>query len=206
MLVTSRSDLDWGDIGTTIPVDPLPTDEARAFLVARSGQEDQAAAAKLAEALGGLPLALEQAASYIAHAGIVTLDRYLELFEQQSLALLERGRRPRDYHSTVAATWELSLKRLGQDAPVAVELLSLAAFLVPDDLPASLLLDHADLLPGELGVAAQQVDSLGEAVAALRRFGLVKRSGDGLFVHRLLQAITIRRAFATLPSSPRCIS
>jgi tetratricopeptide (TPR) repeat protein len=188
VLVTSRSDLDWADIATPISVDPLLTDEAQAFLVARSGQGDRQAAAKLAEALGGLPLALEQAASYIAHTGIVTLDRYLQLFQQQSVALLERGRQPRDYHSTVAATWELSLERLEQDAPVAVELLSLAAFLAPDDLPAALLLDHGDLLPGQLGAAAQQVDSLGEAVAALRRFGLVKRSGDGIFIHRLLQA------------------
>jgi tetratricopeptide (TPR) repeat protein len=188
VLVTSRSDLDWTDIATVIPVDPLPTEEAQAFLVARSGQGDQEAAAKLAETLGGLPLALEQAASYIAQAGIVTLSRYLELFEQHSLVLLERGRRPRDYHSTVATTWELSLERLEQDAPVAVELLSLAAFLAPDDLPAALLLDHADLLHGQLGAAAQQVDLLGEAVAALRRLGLLKRSGDGMFVHRLLQA------------------
>jgi TIR domain/NB-ARC domain len=199
VLVTSRSDLDWADIATTILVDPLSANEAQAFLVARSGQGDQEAAAKLAEALGGLPLALEQAASYIAHAGIVTLDRYLELFEQHSLALLERGRQPRDYHSTVAATWELSLERLGQDAPVAVELLSLAAFLAPDDLPAALLFDHADLLPGQLGAAAQQVDSLGDAVAALRRFGLLKRSGDGMFVHRLLQASV--RDTSTSPTS-----
>jgi tetratricopeptide (TPR) repeat protein len=205
VLVTSRSDLDWAHLATMIAVDPLPTEEAQAFLVARSRQEDQEAAAKLAEALGGLPLALEQAAGYIAHTGIVTLDRYLELFEQQSLALLERGRRPRDYQSTVAATWELSLERLGQIAPAAVELLSLAAFLAPDDLPATLLLDHADLLSGGLGAAAQQLDSLGEAVAALRRFGLVKRSGDGLFIHRLLQtsvrdrlAEGTRRAWAAL--------
>ena len=64
------------------------------FLVNRTGDADRAAALELAAELGGLPLALEQAAAYMQATG-TTLARYLPLFQARQADLLaqRRGRR-----------------------------------------------------------------------------------------------------------------
>ena len=63
---------------------------AAGFLVDRTGDPDRQAAWDLAGELGGLPLALEQAAAYIQAAGI-TLAAYLALFRDRRAELLARG-------------------------------------------------------------------------------------------------------------------
>lgn len=69
VLVTSRRGDDWQPLATPIGLDVLPTQQAARFLLARTGERDQAAATRLAETLGGLPLALEQAGALIAQSG-----------------------------------------------------------------------------------------------------------------------------------------
>jgi hypothetical protein len=174
-------------------LDVLTEEEATQFLVNRTRQNDLAAARQLAAALGYLPLALEQAGAFIAHTGVITLTRYLELFEERNLELLEKGR-PRGRHQrTVDTTWDLSLERLQQEAPAAVELLNLLAFLAPDDLPSQLLASHADQLPAILAGAVQDELALVEVIGAAQRYSLMKVTGNALSTHRLLQAV-IRQA------------
>lgn len=64
-IVTSR-DPNWRGVAETIQVKPLPRDESIEFLINRTGQNDRQVAGKLAEALGDLRLAMEQAGAYIA--------------------------------------------------------------------------------------------------------------------------------------------
>jgi hypothetical protein len=47
----------------------LDPDEAVSFLRARTGQDNREAAGQLAEGLGYLPLALEQAAAFVEETG-----------------------------------------------------------------------------------------------------------------------------------------
>jgi hypothetical protein len=70
-----------------------------------------------------------------------------------------------------------------------VDLLTLAAFLAPDDLPLPLLATHHDQLPEPLAAAAGDPLALADAVAALRRYSLIRVVADGLYVHRLLQTV-----------------
>ena len=63
--------------------------------------------------------------------------------------LLRRGQ-PLGYQHTVATTWSLALQRLRETEPAAVDLLTLASFLAPDDLPLPLLAAHPDQLPEPL--------------------------------------------------------
>ena len=77
VVVTSQSQHWPGWQVLDVPV--LDPEVAAGFLVNRSADQDQAAAAALAAELGGLPLALEQAAAYVqATAG--TLATYLGMF------------------------------------------------------------------------------------------------------------------------------
>ena len=65
VLVTSR-DPAWHGIAEPVSVDLLTSDEAVQLLVGRSGDGDRQAAARLADAVDRLPLALEQASAYVA--------------------------------------------------------------------------------------------------------------------------------------------
>jgi Tetratricopeptide repeat len=112
--------------------------------------------------------------------------------------LLARGE-PTGYDKTVATTWSLALHRLEESAPSAAGLLRLLACLAPEPVPVTVLLSDAQVA-GQLDpdVAAALRPLLddpvgaGDAVAALRRYSLVTRAGDGLWkVHRLVQAITL---------------
>jgi hypothetical protein len=108
----------------------------------------------LAEAVGGLPLALEQAAAYMQATG-TSLAQYAGLFRQRQGELLARGEAA-GHREHVAATLGLALSKLEADAPAAAGLVRLLAFLAPDPVPLRLLLaDPA--AAGELPAEAAQV-------------------------------------------------
>jgi tetratricopeptide (TPR) repeat protein len=191
VIVTSRTGTGWEPLASVLPVEVLAPADAARLLLARTGETGAAAeavAATLAATLGWLPLALEQAGAYVAATGTVTLAHYAMLFATRALELLKRGQ-PLRYQHTVATTWSLALQRLREAEPAAVDLLTLASFLAPDDLPLPLLAAHATELPEPLAGTAADPLTLADAVAALRRFSLVRVVADGLYVHRLLQTV-----------------
>jgi tetratricopeptide (TPR) repeat protein len=191
VVITSRTGVGWEPLASVLPVEVLAPSDAASLLLLRtqdSGPAAQAAATSLAATLGGLPLALEQAGAYVAATGTVTLAGYAELFATRAPELLKRGQ-PLGYQRTVATTWSLALQRLQHSEPAGVALLTLAAFFAPDDLPQPLLVDHPDHLPEPLAAATRDPLALADAVAALRRFSLVRVIGDGLYAHRLLQTV-----------------
>jgi hypothetical protein len=165
------------------------------FLMNRAGDPDGQAAAALAEELGGLPLALEQAAAYINATGI-TLAGYLSMFEGRRPALLARGEAA-GHPADVATTLGLALSRLETDDPAAVDLLRLLACLAPDPVPLALLLTDTQTTGAHAPDAAARVESLltdplaiRDTIAALRRYSLVTPAGDDtVLVHRLVQVV-----------------
>ena len=177
-----------------VPV--LDPEVAAGFLAARTGDPDRVSARDLAVELGGLPLALEQAAAYIQATGM-TLARYLPLFRDRQADLLARGEAA-GHPADVAATLGLAVSRLAGEDPAAAELLRLLTFLAPEPVPLTLLLASREVADQLAPAARAGVGSLlgdlvaaGDAVAALRRYSLITPAGDGLvLVHRLVQAIT----------------
>jgi tetratricopeptide (TPR) repeat protein len=191
VVLTSQAETGWEPLADPLPVEVLAPADAAGFLLARTGEHGpvaEAAATTLASTVGALPLALEQAAAYIVASGTINLASYTELFATRALELLKRGQ-PLGYRHTVATTWSLAMQTLERPQPASVGLLTLAAFLAPDDLPEPLLAAHPDQLPEPLARAADDPLALGDAVAALRRYSLMRVIGDGLFVHPLLQTV-----------------
>lgn len=187
VLITSPSPT-WPARVGPLAVPVLPPADAVAFLLKRTGQKDGATAAVLAEELGHLPLALEQAAAYVAARGL-TLAGYLERFRAQRLEVLERGE-PTDYRASVATTWELALRGAAEQALGAAELLGLCAFFAPDVIPLDVVSSHAEVLPDPLRTVARDPVALDDAVVALRRYSLVEAPDDRtLSVHRLVQLV-----------------
>jgi hypothetical protein len=195
VIVTSQNP-HW-PAGQAVEVPVLDVEVAAEFLVNRTGAADKSAARGLAGELGGLPLALEQAAAYVAVTGL-SLAEYLGRIREQRAALLARGE-PLGYGKTVATTWSLAFGRLEQSAAPAVGLLRLLACCAPEAVPLAMLLQPRPGLAGELGAEVAPVlvplldDPLGvsDAIAALRRYSLVTPAADGsVSVHRLVQTVT----------------
>jgi tetratricopeptide (TPR) repeat protein len=187
VLVTSR-DATWEQHATLAELEVFAPGEAVEFLLTRSGTGDAHAAQEIAELLGWLPLALEQAGAYVREAR-TPLAAYLERLQQVPSIALSKGR-PRDRRptDTVATTWQVSLERI-RPIPGAVAFLELCAFFSPDEVPRDLFDQQLDPPADDLAVVAGDPFALDEAIAALRRYGLVKATEQSLSVHRLLQQV-----------------
>ncbi len=182
--------------GQALDVPVLDSEVAADFLVNRTGDADRVAAGELAGELGGLPLALEQAAAYMQATG-TTLARYLPMFRARQADLLAHGQAA-GHPVDVAATLGLALSRLADEDRSAAGLMRLLAFLAPEPVPLALLLadeQPADLIGPEVteavGPLLGDLVAVGTAIIALRRYSLIAPAGDGLvLVHRLVQAMT----------------
>ncbi len=197
VLITSRNP-NWRSLAQSFAVSIFAPEEAIDFLCKRTGQADRDAAARLAEALGYLPLALTQAAAYIEETGKSVAD-YLALYQQHRQKLLSRAKPAADYPYTVATTWELSFQAVQQQCAAATDLLHLCAFLAPEEIPWDLL--QPTLSEVEQLKASALADPLesDEAVAVLRRYSLLEVKDQALLLHRLVQQVTQDR----LPETER---
>ena len=204
VLITSQS-AHWR-AGQVLDVPVLSDDVAAGFLMNRTADQDETGARELGGELGGLPLALEQAAAYIDAVGTIlgmSLAGYLRLFRQRRADLLSRGE-VSAHPASVSTTLTLALSRLQEDAPAAAGLLRLLACLAPEPVPLGRLLADCDAPAGldphvaaVLGPLIGDQVATGDAATALRRYSLITPVGDQMvLVHRLVQAVTLDQANA----------
>jgi hypothetical protein len=108
-LATSNAP-DWRGIADPIAIEVWTQTIGADYLIARTGRyNERAAAAALSRALGGLPLAHEQAAAYCGRVGI-SLSEYGKRFEVAPARLLdiEKDASVR-YRLTVAKSFALAI-------------------------------------------------------------------------------------------------
>ena len=198
VLITSQYPHWPADQELDVPV--LDQATAAQFLLTRTGagagSGAEAASAELAGELGGLPLALEQAAAYMRATGRTITD-YLGLFRDWRAELMARGD-PVGYDKRVTTTWELAFAELARSG-LASGLLRMIACCAPEDIPLRLLLRPRPGLATTFGpdvapLLTPLLDSpiaCDEAVAGLRRYSLISAPRGGFVsVHRLVQKIT----------------
>lgn len=199
VLVTSRNPAFRG-IAKPLEVKVFERAESTAFLLERTGSEEQESANELADELGDLPLALEQAGAYIETAGL-SVSAYLERYRTHRAKLLARGNPSSDYPDTVATTWSLAFEAVEVASPAGAALLNVLAFLAPDAIPKALIVEGAEHLPEELADAIEDGLAFDEALAALRRHSLIETTGELWSVHRLVQAVSFtlfQRSFSVM--------
>jgi hypothetical protein len=190
VLVTSRNP-GWGRVADSLLLDVLRREESVALLGRRTGIRDAAGAATLAEFLGDLPLALEEAAAYIDETK-VGLSDYLRLARERTVELF-RLEGPAADQQRVATAWSMSLDHVRSQAPAAAALLDLCAFLAPDDIPRELPCRDLDRLPSPLAQAARDPLAYNEALRALGRYSLATVTPTALGVHLLVQVVVRAR-------------
>jgi len=187
VIITSRNP-DWGSVAGLLPVKEFDRADSIEFLCKRTGQDDRDAADALADDLGDLPLALEQAGAYIETTGTALTD-YQELFRSRRKELWEDESHPQDYPDSVATTWSLAMEEVSKESKEAADLLNLCAFLAPDDIHIEMLGEGADHIPEPLASTASDRLAMNRAIRALRRYSLIDVSDESLSVHRLVQAV-----------------
>jgi tetratricopeptide (TPR) repeat protein len=193
VLVTSRWSA-WASQATPFRLSTLTRNESIMFLRKRTGSDDQAALDALAELLGDLPLALEEAAAYLEETQI-SLVAYLQLVRKRARELFGLDQSPVEEHrdqQRVATTWSLALDQVHQEAPAAEALLSLCAFLAPD-IPRELPREQPKVLPRELARAVRDPLVYNRMLAVVGRYSLAVVSPTALQVHRLVQAVVQAR-------------
>jgi tetratricopeptide (TPR) repeat protein len=205
VIVTSNAPA-WRGIAEPVAIRLWPKETGADFLIARTGRiAERGPAEALSEALGGLPLAHEQAAAYCERLDI-SLAEYRRRFDAAPARLLDTERdAPAEYHDrlTVAKTFALAIDEAARLHPGAEPLLVHAALLAPEPIPLFLFSEALEKF-GEPLASAVSNDGLDEAVAALRAFALVDRATivdehdpavttDTIRLHRLVREIASAR-------------
>src|SRR5262249_26873948 len=155
-----------------------------AFLLERAGQrrktpDDDARAAEIADELGYLALALEQAGAYIDKLRL-TFGEYLARWRKHRPEVLRwHDQRLMQCPASVAITWETPFVQLTEPEQ---RLLQVLAWLAPEPIP----LFFFDAQP-----LARAIPDPREALAGLAAFSLARfePSGDAAVIHRLVQEV-----------------
>ncbi|MGH3770589.1 MAG: FxSxx-COOH system tetratricopeptide repeat protein [Pseudonocardiaceae bacterium] len=186
VVITSRHP-DWQELAAPVEVDVFDRCESVSLLRQRLPRLAEDDAARVADALDNLPLALTQAAAYL-HATGLTTQAYLQQLTRQVIAILAQGV-PTTYHASLAASLRLAFDQLAAEDPAALVLLRLAAQLAPEPIPLTLFTAWADRLPPPLKVAVGDPVAFAGVTGLLRRCALARVGPDSLEVHRLVQAV-----------------
>jgi Tfp pilus assembly protein PilF len=197
VLVTSRNSLAArnlvGTDGLVIDVQPMNEDESLALLRARvpdspSPAEDETA---LVQALEYIPLAITQAAVYIANRSpLITASAYLQLFHESDskrIRLLRNEdsmdlRRDPSIRYAVITTWQLSFEQIRQERPAATDLLALMSMFDRQGIPEDLVRDFD-----------QDILDFHDALAPLLSYSLIRlQTNERLFVMHHLVQLSVR--------------
>jgi tetratricopeptide (TPR) repeat protein len=188
VIITSRNHR-WQSMADIVEVDVFTRQESLDFMTRRVPGVKQEEANRLAEELGDLPLALEQAGALQVESGM-TVDEYLDLLAIRSRQLLKENP-PADYPVGVAAAWSLAEQRVKNESPFAWELLRRCAFFSPDPIQRDLFKTGRFVLGPPLQDGLGDPILLARATRELGRYALVKVDNNRrtLQVHRLIQKL-----------------
>jgi hypothetical protein len=186
VLITSRADA-WAELAISVEVGVMDRSESVALLCRRMPDLSETDAGLVAAALGDLPLAVAQAAGYMAPAGI-SAAAYVRMVEKRAAEILDAGRPP-SYPLSLAAVTQLALDRLEAEDPAAAQAVRICAFLAPEPIPADWFTNSAGQLSGPLGVTTADPLTWGQSLGRISAHSLARIDSQGLLEHRLTQAI-----------------
>ncbi|MHB9134392.1 MAG: FxSxx-COOH system tetratricopeptide repeat protein [Armatimonadota bacterium] len=196
LLITSRRD-DWPMRFTHRQLSLFTKEDAADFLLRRTADGEGhplgtlAEAEAVAEELGCLALALEQAAAYIKRRRISLTDYLRRLHDTPVKVLQDVVSGGTEYPRSVMQTWQITEEKL---SPAARILLRLLAFLAPADIPRTLVTHLTDDLQAALAVGdptsvEMDADQLEAALVELAEYSLITLTPDSVHCHRLLQLV-----------------
>jgi len=201
VLVTSRL-ATWPASLSRREIEKISVEEAARFLLKRTLDQrektanDPTDAARLADLLDGLPLALEQAGAYIMFHRL-PLAGYLDAWERTREEVLAwYDDRVMDYPYSLAVTWQQTIERLG---PAPAALLRLMAYLAPDPIPIGLFESGEEFVTEAIQRMCEESGQaptgapVRTALASLAAYSMIEQEDGAVLVHRLVQEVTRNR-------------
>ncbi|MER5399412.1 FxSxx-COOH system tetratricopeptide repeat protein, partial [Streptomyces sp. NPDC002599] len=189
-LVTTRRDLAWRDLGTPLRLDTLTPDASLKVLqeiIGRHTDMDAEGLSRLAEELGYLPLALQQAGAYLTQTRTTAAD-YLSQLRTDPAGVLAATPPGDSQQRTIAQLWSVTFNAVHAEDKHAVELLRTLAYCAPDPLPRHVLT-----------TALPTVRDVDHALGVLAAYSLITLTDLTVTVHRLVQ--TVLRCTTPAPAS-----
>jgi len=168
VLLTTRAHA-MGAVGVGNELEKMTPEEGALFLLRRlrklkkdealesATAEIRAQAEALSTLVDGLPLALDQAASFIEEKPS-SFEEYQTLYKSERKELLRRRGKLAKDHPSVAVTFSLAFQKVADDDPAAADLLRVCAFLEADSIPEEIFSEGAK----ELGEALSSIRQLPE--------------------------------------------
>jgi tetratricopeptide (TPR) repeat protein/transcriptional regulator with XRE-family HTH domain len=209
ILFTSRRQA-LGLSAQTVNLGKMSFEEGMSFLFHRTRQltlmtslapEDLALAREIVTIMDSLPLALDQAGAYI-EATQCSLSDYLSLFRSATRRLLDERENYMDHPLSVTRTFELIFEQLERKNQSAAQILTVCAFLAPEDIPEMLFIEGAPHLGTIFEELATDPFAFQDAIKTLLAYSLVQRNPrtQTLTIHRLVQAVLKE----SLPKEVQC--
>jgi tetratricopeptide (TPR) repeat protein len=193
VLITSRNPA-WRGIADVVRVREFARAESTGLLRRLAPGLTTREADRVADAVGDLPLAIEQAGSLLADTGMA-VDKYLRLLAERAHDVLDHDPGG-TYPLSVAAAWAVAFDRLALDDPTACDVLRVLAWCGPEPVPLSLLSDHPAVLPERLRPIATDPLVLARCTAILHRRGMATVSPHAIQLHRIPAALLRARSQA----------
>ncbi|MFD4638963.1 FxSxx-COOH system tetratricopeptide repeat protein [Lentzea sp. NPDC058436] len=198
VLITSRNP-DWAGVARPLELAVFDRAESIELLGKRGPHIDEADANVLAEKLGDLPLAVEQAAAWRAVTGM-PVSEYLRLFDESVAEILSTSAETDlEDERSVAAAWNVSFDELKKRNPAAHQILHVCAFYSPEPISRDLFtgVSRVSISP-ELDAALRDPIKLARAIRDINRYGLAKidHGNNTLQLHRLVQLVLRNRTMA----------
>ncbi|MDN3030066.1 MAG: LuxR C-terminal-related transcriptional regulator [Candidatus Tisiphia sp.] len=205
----------WPTKFSVLPIDIMTEEEAIKTiktLIQRNIAEEQNTIKELVGVLGYLPLALVQAGAYIKQKHI-TIPEYLDLYKKYETELLSDNTfldETNTYNYPVAITWNISLEAIVRDTkinnrpPIAIELLTVCAYLAPNKISRKLLLKWLQTAYPHL--PSPQL-TLNKHIALLWQYSMINYDdNDNIAIHRLVQAVLRHQLSQSLDSKDNICS
>jgi len=209
VLITTRSSFFPKSISINLNV--FNETESVTFLKKRAGKSGDAYSddsdKTLAERLQYLPLALEQAAAYIAETPNVTYKDYLGLIDKYGVDTFQKktpdGKEYYlvDYSMIITTTWKISMEKIKQES--AIQMFNMCAYFAPEKIPVEVFTRGIDVLPSPLHENITDLRERKAILSDLTRYSLLSWGRDSntstdettvLYMHRLLQEV-VQKSF-----------
>ncbi|MGW4205752.1 FxSxx-COOH system tetratricopeptide repeat protein, partial [Streptomyces sp. NPDC004726] len=189
VIVTSRNP-QWNTLAHPLEVDVFEREESIQLLRRRNPDMSVDDADMLAEVLGDLPLAVEQASAWRAETGMPSAE-YLRVFQEKSTELMAVSP-PTQYEKTVATAWNVSLDHVEGKNAGAIQLLELCAYFAPEPISRQFFSNAAsESIAPELDRIFTDPIRLSRAIREISRYSLAKidHRTNSIQMHRLVQAV-----------------
>lgn len=178
ILITTRSQ-DF-EMGVVFNIDVLSNEEAMKVLKLQLPNHRQKELRKLMSKLGNLPLALEQATSYICNKE-VSVDEFIQRFDFVLDTVMENM----NYFDRIMfASFQTLLLELSQSAK---QLLYLASYMAPQEISFALYIRNRDLIIEPLRSSLGKEEGVAQLFDELSKFSLITGNQQKFSIHPYYQ-------------------